>query len=158
MNCGRESAKKYTVRSEGKELVLELCTACHAALYPETENDFFGDFVRRTDGDTRECPFCGTTFDDFRRTGLLGCAECYAVFRENLLPTVRFVQGGERHTGKAPSGLADEKYDRVRALVEEKETLKGRLKEAERKGNDEAAEILRAEIESVNKKLYGGED
>lgn len=32
------------------------------------------------------CPVCGFSMDDFRRTGHLGCPDCYSVFTQELAP------------------------------------------------------------------------
>lgn len=48
------------------------------------------------------CPACGFTYEQLRNTGLLGCAECYVVFREHLLPVLRRYHRATTHLGKAP--------------------------------------------------------
>jgi protein arginine kinase activator len=48
------------------------------------------------------CDVCGMSFDDFRKTGKLGCGNCYRVFRENLNPILRRIHGNTEHTGKMP--------------------------------------------------------
>lgn len=49
------------------------------------------------------CPACGTTLNQFRQTGLLGCPECYAAFEGQLSPLLqRAHEGGTHHTGKQP--------------------------------------------------------
>jgi protein arginine kinase activator len=49
------------------------------------------------------CPVCGTTYAQFRQTGLLGCAKCYEVFETQLSPLIaRAHEGGTRHLGKTP--------------------------------------------------------
>jgi len=45
------------------------------------------------------CPNCGLTFDEFRSSGLFGCAKCYEAFADRLDPVFRRVQGGTRHVG-----------------------------------------------------------
>ena len=46
------------------------------------------------------CPRCGLTRSDFKRTGRLGCAQCYATFRDELKPLIRAMHRSDRHTGK----------------------------------------------------------
>ncbi len=158
--CGSKFAKEYRHKQEGREIVLTLCESCYADLYSGQESeDFFASFVGRTGGkQSRACPVCGLTLADFRRTGLLGCADCYSAFRRELLPTIRYVQGKLRHEGKAPSGEADERYDLVRDLVRAQETLRVRIDEAEKGGDEAELARLKAELGRVNKKLYGEED
>ncbi len=49
------------------------------------------------------CPACATTYPQFRQTGLLGCATCYAHFENQLVPLLaRAHEGGTQHAGKVP--------------------------------------------------------
>jgi protein arginine kinase activator len=49
-----------------------------------------------------QCPDCGATYLDFRRTGRLGCPYDYLVFRVGLAPLLDRVHRGRRHSGKRP--------------------------------------------------------
>ncbi len=52
---------------------------------------------------TTACPTCGTTYVEFRQTGLLGCPDCYAAFEQQLGPLLeRAHEGGTHHVGKMP--------------------------------------------------------
>lgn len=53
------------------------------------------------------CDFCGMSFDDFRKTGKVGCANCYRTFRENLSPILRRLHGSIEHKGKVPGKLSE---------------------------------------------------
>lgn len=155
--CGKDLAKTYIRKVDGRDVELTLCPACYERHYPKEGGDFFASFVGHTRGRANACPSCGTTLEEFRVTGLLGCADCYAAFRDELLPTIRSVQGKTRHVGKAPSGNADEKYDLVIGLVKKQEELRSRIKEAERVSDAAEVRRLKAELEEVNRRLYGGE-
>jgi protein arginine kinase activator len=52
--------------------------------------------------ENRFCAVCGTTLTDFRESGLVGCANCYQVFTEDLERMI--AQGPEpvEHVGKMP--------------------------------------------------------
>jgi protein arginine kinase activator len=52
------------------------------------------------------CDVCGMSFEDFRKTGKLGCGNCYSVFRENLNPILRRIHGSTEHTGKVPGRVS----------------------------------------------------
>ncbi len=155
--CGSDSAKIYKRTADGREITLTVCPACYRKLYPDDgAGDFFTSFMGRAKG-SKACEGCGTTLEEFRHTGLVGCAYCYTAFREQLLPTIRYVQGRLQHEGKAPSGAADENYDTVRELVHEQEALRSGLKAAEREGDAVRVKELRARLDAVNRRLYGGE-
>lgn len=98
------------------------------------------------------CPVCGTTIDDFRRTGLLGCAECYRVFRDEVLVAVRRVQGEGCHRGKVPATKA-EKY----ALMRRQQKLKEMLEEAMRQGRYAEAEEYKRDLRE-NERLLREEE
>lgn len=157
--CKKNPAKPYTRKEDGKDLSLNLCEECYEKLYPEREeeSDFFASFVGGGESGEKRCPACGTTLEDFRRTGLLGCAYCYTAFREALLPTVHYAQGKLHHEGKSPSGRADEQYDLIRELVHEQERLKARIEAAQAEGDDFVANKLKTRLAEINRRLYGGE-
>ncbi len=156
-NCGKNAAKEYVKKTDGKELKLYLCPSCYEALYPDAgEDDFFTSFLGNV-GAKRSCPACGTTLDGFRSTGLLGCAYCYTAFREELMPTVKYIQGKLHHEGKAPDTGAEERYDTVRALVREQEETKKNLERAMQEHDYASADRYRELLKEVNRKLYGGE-
>ena len=48
------------------------------------------------------CSICGLSFDEFKRSGKLGCAECYQSFRREMDPILKNIQGSNRHEGKYP--------------------------------------------------------
>ncbi len=49
------------------------------------------------------CASCGTTYTQFRQSGLLGCPTCYAQFENQLAPLLaRAHEGGTQHAGKTP--------------------------------------------------------
>ncbi len=102
----------------------------------------------------KSCPKCGTTLADFRRTGLLGCAKCYVVFRSEVLAAVRQVQGRTRHTGKQPTPEAKNKY----ALVIEQDRLYEGLAHALREGRYTDAEKIKRRLDEIASILHPRED
>lgn len=156
-NCGKHAAKEYVRKTEGKEKKLFLCSACYEALYADSgEDDFFTSFLGNT-GAKKSCSACGTTLDGFRSAGLLGCAYCYTAFREELKPTVKYIQGKLCHEGKTPDWGAEERYDTVRALVREQEETKENLERAMQERDYNSAARYREQLIEINRKLYGGE-
>ncbi len=156
-NCGKNAAKQYVKKTDGKEKILLLCPACYESLYPAGgEDDMFTSFLG---GGARKksCPACGTTFGEFKRTGILGCASCYQAFEDELLPTIRYIQGKTQHAGKSPDAGAEEKYDRIRALVGEREEVKEMLERAMRARDFAEADRLKVLLKEINHKLYRGE-
>ncbi len=60
------------------------------------------DAAEETPAPDLACPVCRYTFKQLQETGLLGCPECYLVFREHLLPILRRYHRATTHLGKAP--------------------------------------------------------
>ena len=51
---------------------------------------------------TTSCPQCGMSAAEFGESGQLGCAACYRVFKETLVPLFKQIHGNEFHRGKIP--------------------------------------------------------
>lgn len=53
--------------------------------------------------DFKTCPICGLGFQDFRKTGRLGCPNDYEFFSEQIDPLLLGMHGATEHVGKKPS-------------------------------------------------------
>ncbi|WP_026478136.1 UvrB/UvrC motif-containing protein [Alkaliphilus transvaalensis] len=94
------------------------------------------------------CQRCGTSFNQFKQRGRLGCDECYEVFREKITPLIRRVHGSTGHIGKVPQRTGG-----TIKLKRQVKQLKVKLKEAiEREAFEEAAKI-RDEIKGIEKEI-----
>lgn len=90
------------------------------------------------------CPDCGMTFDVFRTSGRLGCANDYTIFRDDLVPLIERMHDAMEHCGKVPY-RAEEVQSRARQV----QSLSAELHEAiEREDYEQAAE-LRDRIKQV---------
>ena len=91
-----------------------------------------------------KCPRCGFTQADFKKSGRLGCPECYATFAEGLAGLLKTMHKGTRHIGKAPEALraTRENADRMK-------TLQFKLAKAIRDENYEQAAQVRDEIKQL---------
>ena len=66
----------------------------------------FGPSTLPTQSKKFKCGNCGMTYEDFKKIGRLGCADCYNAFQEHLGPLLKRIHGSNQHTGKtinAPS-------------------------------------------------------
>ncbi|OOM81682.1 UvrB/uvrC motif protein [Clostridium puniceum] len=54
------------------------------------------------------CTNCGLTYDEFKKSGKLGCADCYVAFKIVLEPRIKSLQVGIKHIGKIPSMKGEE--------------------------------------------------
>jgi protein arginine kinase activator len=65
-----------------------------------------------------KCPRCGFTQADFKKSGRLGCPECYEIFAEGLAGLLKTMHKGTRHIGKTPEALrtSRENADKLKSL------------------------------------------
>lgn len=94
------------------------------------------------------CPRCGFTQADFKKSGRLGCGECYTTFAESLEPLLKSMHRGTRHVGKVPQGL-----QKARDLTDKLKTLQMRLEKAIAEEDFEQAALLRDEIKATKQKM-----
>lgn len=93
-------------------------------------NDFLSGFIGLGHGDSHmdiqskesRCEICGMSFEDFRRTGKMGCKNCYNNYGDRLKPILKRLHGNYEHTGKAPAGIskvleASKELDRLKELL-----------------------------------------
>src|ERR1043165_8837551 len=91
-----------------------------------------------------KCSTCGFTQADFKKSGRLGCPECYKTFMEGLEGLLKSIHKGTRHTGKVPEALR-----RTRETADRMKTLQKKLNKAIEEENFEQAAALRDEIKRM---------
>ncbi len=96
-------------------------------------------------GEVTGCPRCHLGRSDFKKTGRLGCPECYVHFRAELAPLLKAMHHGDRHVGKRPCGAAV-----AERQLESLDDLRRRLDEAVASENFELAAKLRDEIRALS--------
>ncbi|MBM7615344.1 UvrB/UvrC motif-containing protein [Alkaliphilus hydrothermalis] len=94
------------------------------------------------------CHRCGTTLNQVKQSGRLGCDECYEVFREKISPLIKRIHGNINHVGKVPKRTGG--VIRLRRQVRQ---LKGKLQEAIVSEAFEEAAKLRDEIKALEKEV-----
>lgn len=100
------------------------------------------------------CPECGCTQRDFKKTGRLGCSECYVTFAGLVNPALTSMHKGDTHRGKIPQrALARKTYmDRLGSLEEDlKEAVESERYEDAAQVRDEIIELKKAMAEAANK-------
>lgn len=162
--CNKNEANTHVKRViNGEFEEYHLCSECakemgygnafsgFASSFADDFNSLFGSFFEnalpaRTQA-TR-CETCGTTYNDIARTGMVGCADCYEIFADRLLPTIRRVHGNTTHCGKnSPSYRKVEAEEKPEVKEEsELDKLKAELDEAVKNQEFEKAAELRDKI------------
>ncbi len=90
---------------------------------------------------TKVCPTCGYTSTEYRKTGFLGCPDCYKAFEGTVNSSLLKFQKDVKHTGKSPKEFyspEEAKYNellrrREEAVAREDFNLAGEINEEMKK-------------------------
>ncbi len=92
------------------------------------------------------CRECGMNYQDFAKTGRLGCGRCYEEFGGHLEQLLRRVHGASDHSGKVPARAAEA----IKAH-REIDRVKAEMAKAIEREDFEAAAKLRDKIRELEK-------
>ncbi|WP_455544432.1 UvrB/UvrC motif-containing protein [Intestinibacter sp.] len=87
------------------------------------------------------CSVCNTSFEEYKKTGKLGCSKCYSTFEEQLKPIIEGIYGYSEHVGKFPKNEFTDTE-----VIRTVEQLKQQLNIAIQEEEYEQAARLRDEI------------
>ena len=166
-NCKKnEAAIHFTQIKDGEVVSYNLCRECAEkkglkgvkydseqphAFVPEPKNQVLNELAAQ-DEQVEEascCPFCGSTLEDIKKSGRLGCGRCYFVFENQVDVLLRRIQGSSFHVGKRTGKPASPVFNDQLRMRE----LKKRLNEAVKTENYEEAARLRDEIIKIEERL-----
>ncbi len=107
----REATVHLTQVADGSVKKVHLCEECAAKSGfdihgPMSITDILlgmGGAAPGTEGEDRSCSRCHMRRADFKKTGRLGCPDCYQTFEAELLPMIKAMHRNDQHTGKVPS-------------------------------------------------------
>ena len=134
--CLKDGAVRYRYNDGQAEKKIWLCSECLSVLSRgegEKIPNAGGERQRGSNagaeksgktsflGAERRCPSCGKTLSEIRKTGYLGCADCFDHFRYELIPVIdRFQCGALSDPGKTARVLEiidlEEEYERISAM------------------------------------------
>ncbi len=165
MYCERCHKQPATVHMQqfvnGQKAEIHLCTDCASQLDMHFSFDnffqgfldsFFNTQLKSVADEASQirmvkCDTCGLTYEGFKNTGRLGCADCYHTFRNELNSILKNVQGSNQHQGKFPKKAGAELLNKRHI-----QNLKVQLTKAIEAEEYETAAKLRDEI----RELEGG--
>jgi len=163
-NCQQRQAHVHVTQSlNGQTVEKHLCETCATEVKGQSSpfsfsvheflKDFYDEKYHSHDGHVRgmpgkKCNGCGQTYDDYKKTGLFGCPDCYRNFRFVIMPLAKRIQGQLQHTGKIPL-----KRERVHRFQKKKEHLQSVLREAVRNEAFEEAAEMRDQIQLLDRKI-----
>ncbi len=115
----------------------------------------FGSFMdnAETAKNKKRCKGCGSSFEEIAKSGKVGCAKCYEIFREELLPSINRLHGRTCHTGKLARSAGNEVKVRNEAA-----RLKEELNRAVGSQEFEKAAELRDRIRELEKSFNNSQN
>lgn len=154
-SCGQNQATTHIKTIVNGELAeVSLCRECAQKLgYSSFFGSFGMDFDKflgslmggnRVQKSKKRCECCGSTFEDIAKSGKVGCANCYDIFYDELLPSIQRIHGKTVHIGKLAKSAGNEV--KIKSTIAKlKEELTAAIKEQE----FEKAAKLRDEIKEL---------
>ena len=110
--CPKKATVHLTEIVDGKVMEMHLCEDCARDQSQHMEQQFgladllagLTDFGKHVPDTQKEvvllCPACGLSYEDFRKFGRFGCAECYTAFNPHLKTLLKKIHGSTAHLGK----------------------------------------------------------
>lgn len=161
-NCQNDEAEVHLTQIVNNEMAtVHLCPACAAEKGLESgggaKNLPLTDFLAQMGPDAAvdeagpagPCSYCGTSVEDFKRTGRLGCPHCYSVYETQLRAILRRIHGSTQHLGKVYVPPASDAADQATRLA----GLRRKLQRAVESEDFERAAELRDQIRDLEAAL-----
>ncbi len=172
-SCKKNQATTHIKNIVNGELTeMHLCSECAAKQgYSNVFDHMFdiGSFMSGFMGEPsfalateKHCPNCGITFSQITKSGRVGCAKCYDVFYDRLIPSIKRIHGNTFHTGKRlrkPQLKSGENHT-INAEVSQKselERLSSELQNAVKNQEFEKAAQLRDKINALKSEQGGNQ-
>jgi protein arginine kinase activator len=97
---------------------------------------------------TLACPRCGMARDEFRKTGRLGCPDCYQTFMAELSVAIKAMHHSTQHIGKIPAheGSQTRIQSQIARLQKELDTAVAREEYEKAAGIRDAIKTCQKEI------------
>ena len=159
--CRERDAVVHLTQIVGQSVAqVHLCERCAAERGIETTvaepKHPLGDFLQAVQqqasqlpGDLPRCAYCGTSLQEFRASGRLGCAHCYAAFDQSLRELLRRVHGATRHAGWRPAASSASAEPGQADRAARVEALRAELARAVASEAFESAAALRDQIRAL---------
>jgi protein arginine kinase activator len=163
--CGTQDATIHLTEIVNNQMIeIHLCETCAQEKGTDFKTHFqLGDIMSNMLGMEKpvkgssekrlagKCPECGMTYEEFGKSGRLGCAFCYEAFGKLLTPLIKRVQRSLQHIGKRPQGAAAAQSPASNPNSDLK-LLQDRLKKSIQSEDFEDAAKIRDEIRQMEEK------
>jgi len=168
--CGKKKATVHLTEIVDEQMSeMHLCEECARQKSSQMEQQFgLADLlaglsdtnktpVKESEKAVLKCARCSLPYEDFRKFGRLGCAECYTSFKEHLSGLLRKIHGSNKYLGKVPATGAQELTTPIEGTIallpaEDLADLKQQLKAAIGAEDFEKAAQIRDKIRNFEQK------
>jgi protein arginine kinase activator len=171
--CPKKATVHLTEIVDGKAMEMHLCEECARDQSQHMEQQFgladllagltdFGKHLPEVQKDALACPSCGLLYDDFRKFGRFGCANCYDAFKAHLKTLLKKIHGSNVHLGKKLSGTGQAVAAGASAVLPDQpapaapvstaDALRGQMLQAIEQEDFELAAMLRDQIRDLEQK------
>jgi len=168
--CGKKKATVHLTEIVDEQMTeMHLCEECARQKSSQMEQQFgLADLLagltdsgktaaKEGEKTILKCARCSLPYEDFRKFGRLGCAECYTSFKEHLSGLLRKIHGSNKYLGKSPATGAqqlDAPIEGTLTIVPEEnlEDLKQQLKAAIAAEDFEKAATVRDKIRNFEQR------
>jgi len=159
MNCNsckkKEAVVHYAEIVNGQMKKMDLCESCAVEKGVGTNVSVsmtdlltgIADFGSTQDVKAqKDCPTCHLSYSEFKKTGRLGCPQCYRTFSRSLNSLLETIHHSSKHIGKIPikKKKAESYYEKIKKLNNE-------LQEAVMNEEYEKAALFRDQIRKLEK-------
>jgi len=151
-----EATVHLTQIVDGKMLKVDLCESCAKEKGVQEAAGFSlanllvelgAGEESRIEAPGVQCPVCGFTQADFKKTGRLGCSACWETFEPALASLLKAMNKGDHNVGKVPA-----KAEHTLALNGKMQELAEQLEKAVREEKYEDAAQIRDQIREMEAK------
>lgn len=163
--CHKNIATVHFTQIINNEIThIDLCRQC--AMHqnwmniklPIEVSSFLGGFIKFPSEQSiqpkeisEQCEKCAMTFNEFLKTGKMGCDNCYVQFGTGITPLLKRMHRNISHTGKVPEKL----YKDI-MTGKEIDLLEKELQNAVKKEEYEKAAVLRDKIKAIRSSNNAG--
>lgn len=132
--CGAPSVYHSTLIVNGVSQITNLCRECalKEGVFSKQSNNFFEDIFASfqdllgvEEFENIVCPVCKTNLREFKASGLLGCPNCYEVFKEEIQDIIKRIAPFSSHKQEAiKPAIKKEKLTKEEKIARLREDMK----------------------------------
>lgn len=170
-NCRQnEATVNYLQIINGEKTELFLCKSCAEEFgidnlditipmdFSSFISDFFDNFNEHellsalTESKVQKCRNCGLSYEEFVKTGKLGCIDCYDVFKDRIDLITKNIQGSSEHKGRGCKSNLSSDENSSKSSEKNKEEIMNQYKNVSTDESDINKKIFNQDAkQSLNK-------